>query len=275
MSTLRVTLIDVGWGDSLLLESIDNAGNEHYALIDSNDTKNNRSSYIYLKRFFERKGIRFPTTTHLFDWVLLSHAHADHGQGLKAILRDFRTQQFWYPKSNKNPVFYTDLIRYANRSTRVAHHQAIDNTKNFPNFGDVAMAALWPNHNQISSNENNNSVVLTLTLGNVCFVLTADAEADVWAQISAQIPANTRFFKVPHHGSEDGVFHNHQTPWLTRLNGQAELAISSHIRPFSHPDQEVIDELNNRGETYYRTDEHYHIIVETDGNTISVQYSHV
>ncbi len=58
-----------------------------------------------------------------------------------------------------------------------------------------------------SNNENDNSVVLAITLGQVVFVLTGDAEADgVWTHIASQIPANTRFFKVPHHGSANGIF---------------------------------------------------------------------
>lgn len=54
MASLRVTVIDVGWGDSLLLEA-DNSSGPYYALIDSNDTSTLRSSYIYVKRFFEKR----------------------------------------------------------------------------------------------------------------------------------------------------------------------------------------------------------------------------
>lgn len=86
-----MTLIDVGWGDSLLLESVDNRGNAYYALIDSNDTSTLRSSHILLKRFFEKKKVAVPAAGHTFEWVLLTHVHADHGQGLKKILRDFGT----------------------------------------------------------------------------------------------------------------------------------------------------------------------------------------
>ena len=57
MSSLSVTLIDVVWGDSILIESQDDSGQSYYALIDSNDTTYLRSSYIFLKRFFEKKKI--------------------------------------------------------------------------------------------------------------------------------------------------------------------------------------------------------------------------
>ena len=137
------------------------------------------------------------------------------------------------------------------------------------------MQILWPPRDHLPSNENNNSVVLALTLDDVCFVLTGDAEADVWASISSQIPANTKFFKVPHHGSDDAMFDGGQTPWLDKVFATAEMAISSHIRPFSHPDDSVIDVMTQRNARYYRTDEHYHISFETDGRSLTKKYSHV
>jgi beta-lactamase superfamily II metal-dependent hydrolase len=277
MSKLRVTMIDVGWGDSILVEALDSSGSSCYGLIDSNDTTTLRSSYIFLKRFFERQGFSIPTSQPRFTWLLLTHAHADHGQGLKKVMNDYGTSHFWYPKTNSHAVFFSDLLRYAQRSSRVVHHQAIDETKVIPPgfFGDVTMKVLSPEYSLIDANENNNSVVLTLTLGNVCFVLTGDAEVDVWTRIADRIPANTLLFKVPHHGSDNGMFDSsHRTPWLDRLSPSARLVISSHIRPFKHPDVEVVNELDSRQIKYYRTDEHYHITFETEGQDISVKYSH-
>ncbi len=276
MSKLRTTLIDVGWGDSLLLESQDSTGTDHYALIDSNDTSTLRSSHIFLKRFFERKKLTIPSTAPVFEWVLLTHAHSDHGQGLKKILRDFGTKRFWYSTPANQPAFFADLLRYAARSSRVGQYDIVDTGKVLPSFGSASMQVLWPNSGQVSQNENDNSAVLAITLGQVSFVLTGDAEADgVWTQIAAQIPQNTGFFKVPHHGSKNGTFTAAGTaPWLANISKTTKLAISSHVRPFSHPDAGVVSALAAYKPTY-RTDEHYHVTVETDGNMVEVSYSHV
>lgn len=273
-SELSVTIIDVGWGDSIFLESRDSNGETSYALIDSNDTTYLRSSYIFLKRYFEKMGVNPSEQEHIFDFIVLTHAHADHGQGLKAIFRAFGAENFWYPKS----ISWTslvDLVRYSNRSDKVAHHQAVDSSKNLPDFGDVKMEVLWPPHDQIDAgNENNNSVVLLLRLKNVSFVLTGDAEKEVWNSIAHRIPSDARFFKVPHHGSVNGTFDNGNTPWLDNCPQGAILGISSHIRPFEHPDQEVIDLLDGNVREYYRTDRHYHITIRTDGDNVEVKYSH-
>lgn len=278
MALLRATLIDVGWGDSILLESQDGKGKPHYGLIDSNDRSTERSSYIFLKRFFERQDIILPTSQPAFDWVLLTHAHADHGQGLKRILHDFGARRFWYTDPQIRPAFFADLLRYAQRSPsdRVGQYDVIDTTKQLPLFGTASMQVLWPKPHLKPSNENDNSAVLTITLGKACFVLTGDAEADgVWATLAPSIPQNTSFFKVPHHGADNGTFTSaRSTPWLDNLPGTAKLAISSHIRPHSHPNDSVISRLVQRG-FMYRTDEHYHITVETNGQHTNVKYSHI
>jgi competence protein ComEC len=137
------------------------------------------------------------------------------------------------------------------------------------------MQVLWPPYNTIDHNENNNSIVLVLTLGNISFVLTGDAEEDVWSQIAGQIPGNTRFFKVPHHGSVNGTFDdNGNTPWFNNCPVNAHLGISCHISRHVFPDQEVIDLFETNNRSYFRTDNHYHLTFHTDGNSVNVKYSH-
>jgi len=275
MSTLNVTLIDVGWGDSILIEYEDNQLKPHFGLIDSNDSDTLRSSYIFLKRYFERKGMNLDDRKPIFSFVLLTHAHADHGQGLKAILRAFGSRQFWYPKS-VNWSTLVDLVRFSNLSPSIEHHQSIDDTKILPPLGEVSLEVMWPPYGEIDQqSENNNSVVLSLRYRNVSFLLTGDAEEKVWKRIASRIPPDTHFFKVPHHGSNQGTFGaGKKTPWFDHCPQHAKLGISSHIRPFSHPDKEVIGLFESHGREYYRTDEHYHISFMTDGNTTWVKYSH-
>lgn len=265
MSQLKIILIDVAWGDSIFLESIDSNGNEWYALIDSNDTTNFKSSLIFLKRYFQKKFKTSQIDKPLLDWVMLSHAHLDHGQGLKEIMRSFGTKQFYYPKSLANSNL-AHLQKYANRVG--INHQAIDSNRVFPNFGDVEIKILWPFEDDVSDNENNNSIVLELGIHNMKCMLTGDAEGEVWDIIKDQISDRTVFFKVPHHGSRNGTLdHANNETWTTNCPSTAFLAISTHIRPYNHPHQEVLDLLDSKGYSYSRTDKNYHteIILNEDG----------
>lgn len=276
MSRLRLTLIDVGHGDSIFLESEDEQNNKFYGLVDSNDSTYSRSSYIFLKRFIERQRNTLPAST-FFDWVLLTHAHTDHSQGLKRVLQDFGTKQFWYPQSAMTGIHYTALIRHAKRSKNVKSVDVVDTRRQLPNFGAVQMSVLWPQRGNVSINENNNSVVIALTLHNITFVLTGDTEADgVWVTLASSLPKTTQLFKVPHHGAANGMFDNRQqTPWLNALPTDAVVAISCHVAPYQHPDPTVISALTSRNVKTYRTDQHFHLTFETTGQTVDVGYSHV
>jgi len=276
MGTLNITLIDVGWGDSIFIEHVDAAGNFHYGLIDSNDSKEIKSTRIFIERFFrlKRQDIHDP----LFDFVLLSHGHDDHSKGLEGIIRKYGTVYFWHPKSN-NLGPHAPLIRYCGRAiSKVEQCESLNSTKTLPVFGDVRMAVLWPHYKQISNNENNNSVVLTLTYGNTSVILTGDAEEEVWADIAAKIPQNTVFFKVPHHGSRNGSLdENDQPTWLVNCPAAASLGISCMYRAdYKHPHDEVLAAFSNAGRKYYRTDAQYHLTVSLDGiNPPAVKHSHV
>jgi len=281
MSSLSVTLIDVAWGDSIFIESIDSIGKKHFALIDSNDSTNIKSTYIYLKRHFEIEGLDLKNDKPVFDWVMLSHAHLDHGQGLKYILKEFGTNHFYYPKSLAWKSLAT-LISYSTRSKNVNFHQAIDNTKIFNNLGDVKIEVLWPQYNvpYDKNNENNNSIVLLLALNNISFVLTGDAEEEVWKHISHNIPANTKFFKVPHHGSINGTFDSltQKSTYLDRLGNVAPntiLGISSHLVPYGHPDPSVLSEFQNRNHQFQRTDRNHHITYSIEENNFKIKYTHI
>lgn len=272
MSRLSITLIDVGWGDSILVEILDNTGQTHFGLVDCNDTSNQRSAYLFVKRFLERQGKDLTSGERIFDFVLLTHGHADHANGIQAMMSAFKTDWFWYPKSVDFGGF-AKLISYANKyPQKVNRHQAVDSTKLLPDIGDVKLDVLWPPYEPggvyDSNNENNNSIVLVLTLGEVSFLLSGDCEADNWDQILGEIPGipGLAVFQAPHHGAVNGVFTGHgDTPWLDVLPGETRIAMSSHIRPHNHPAPEVISELSSRNIEPFRTDQHYHLTFSTDG----------
>jgi beta-lactamase superfamily II metal-dependent hydrolase len=278
MNKLAITLIDVGWGDSIFLEAETDEGAHHYALVDCNDTNVTRSALLFVKRYLEKKGVEVEPP--MFDFVLLTHAHADHVCGIKQMLQNFGTDWYWYPKSDDDGAFATTL-RYANRSSRVSRHQAIDRTKIMPPFGAAQMKVLWPPYSPDqpydTSHPNNNSVVLLLTLGQVRFVLTGDCEAENWHHINdPELRSRVKVFKFPHHGSRNGLFDDHgNTPWLDKLGVRSKIAMSLHVR-HGHPHPETMAKLSDRGfRKIYRTDENYHLTFTTNGSSVSTKWSRV
>jgi len=280
MGELTVTIMDVGWGDSIIVDAVDDAGSRRFGLIDCNDYSRQTTAKHFAKWYFELAGVGWQDDRPNFEWVILTHGHSDHARGLKEMLRTFGTRHFWYPKSVGN-MSHATLLNFASRSSSVENHQAIDRSKllaspevDFP----CTMEVLWPKFDDIdASNENNNSIVLALTLGTVTIVLTGDAEAPNWPEILPRLPATTRILQAPHHGALNGVFDGAgATPWVDALDpAQVEVVMSSHVVPHGHPHPDVIDALDSAGFVAYRTDRHHAITISTDGTALDVGYSHV
>lgn len=285
MSYLKVTLIDVGWGDSILIEASNPADPMRplFGLIDSNDNADRDywPSWNFLRKHFGLRENEFKVTKPFFEFVMLSHDHSDHGSGLKRIMQRYGTKNFWYPKVTEDEsVVLTSLQSYAKHPNVRIDHQAVDSDVQFSKFGDAEFNVLWPPRDTIASNPNNNSIVLALTLDNTTFLLTGDAEGEVWEQIAQNIPANTKFIKVPHHGSKNGTIFHNATPWVDHLDGFAEaphLGISCHPNypnRFDFPHDRVIARFDQRPYPYYRTDMHYHLTFTLQDNKVTPRYSH-
>lgn len=284
MSYLRVTLIDVGWGDSILIEASDPASpRPRFALIDSNDNAERSywPTYNFLRKHFGLREAEFTVEKPFFDFVMLTHDHSDHGTGLKRVMQEYGTRNFWYPKVKvtQSSVLAT-LQAYANHLSHATVHQAVDSEIDPGSLGETVMDILWPPPDTIDSDPNNNSIVLALTLHGKTILLTGDAEGKVWQQIAAQIPASTCVFKVPHHGSRNGTLHRNGCPWVEQIDAFADaplLAISCHPtfpNRFGFPHQEVITRFSQRPYQVYETDQHYHITFIIDENGLAVRYSH-
>lgn len=270
-SYLMVTFIDVGWGDSIYIETKDDLGKIYRGLIDSNDSTENNSSQIFLKRYFEKHGFDISDNKPFFIFILLSHDHADHAKGLKGIMRKFGTDNFLYSRSN-NLTSLTGLIHYCKRVH--INHQYLDSSIRIMPLGDLQFDVVWPLKNYVSTNENNNSIILKLSFFDVSIYLTGDAECEVWNSKALNLEKNAVLLKVPHHGSTNGTFDlARKTPWVDRCTSAA-LVISSHVRPFEHPDKEVIDLFEKNKREYYRTDINHHISFLTDGKNSQIIYSH-
>ncbi len=282
---LAITFLDVGWGDSILIEAEDARSNCYYALVDSNDTLNQPSSLLFLKRFFERKGVSYRRPEpRVFRFVLLTHAHADHASGLPRLLREFGAEYLLYSSSSSpRDPFLAQILRYCRRrGARLGATEAVYHGKSLRHipFGPVSLSVLWPECGFSDSNENNHSVVLALTLKKITFVITGDINADLAPRIVRHIPANTKVFQVPHHGAENGTFDaSGATPWINHfVQGSIpdHFALSCHPRPHNHPHGAVINELTNQlpSAAIRRTDRDYHLKFETDGATVTTYYTH-
>jgi len=285
---LEATLIDVGWGDSILVTYKEDENHIYRALIDSNDKVYDQSSIIFLRKYFIREEIKVADNFPIFDFIMISHWHDDHTKGLQRIIREFGTRKVYYPKTKRSETKTLMEEFLDDENERTPHHidfQSVDDSKILKGFGNnIKMEILWPPKDFEpfdKEEENNNSIVLKMSLNNVNYIFTGDAESKVWNRIAKDIPSDTKFFKVPHHGSKNGTFVGRNTPWLDRLNSWVTLGISGHDRGVNwqlFPQDKVVSEFSNKNRNYYRTDNQYHLSFISDGlnnHKVKVKYSRI
>ncbi|HEX6731060.1 MAG TPA: ComEC/Rec2 family competence protein, partial [Pyrinomonadaceae bacterium] len=200
------------------------------------------------------------------DYVLATHADADHIDGLNDVVRNFRVRSAIVGRqASGDPEYakFAETLGNAGVATQVV--QAGDVLR----FGPVEVEILWPpaDGNSGSPSSNDDSVVVRIKFGERSCLFTGDIEkaAEVILLTSpGRLPADV--VKVPHHGSRSS-----STPAFVSAV-QPSLAIISVGRTsmFGHPHKEVVERWQAIGAEVLTTGQSGTITVTTDGTDMTV-----
>jgi len=255
---LKLTFIDVGQGDSILIEF---PGNKKM-LIDGGGTP--EDSFDIGERivspFLWKKGIR------KIDYLVLTHAHPDHMNGLKAVARNFKIKEFWEALSPKDNQSYAELrkrlppLTTCRRMFR-GHVESV---------GSVKIEILNPTQTDpfVTKILNDQSLVFRISYGQTAFLLTGDIGKDVEKElVQSSYTLRSDVLKSPHHGSDSsssGEFLSAVTPRF--------LIISVGLgNRYNLPDPVVVNRYQEIGAKIYRTDQSGAVEVSSDGRELSVR----
>ena len=133
-------------------------------------------------------------------------------------------------------------------------------------LGRLHLRVLWPDRpGRPSEDPNLLPVVLLATYGKVDALLTADAETDVTARLLSR---HVEILKVAHHGSADDGLESE----LRELRPAVAVISCGRGNDYGHPRPSTIAALRaSPGLSLYRTDEDGRVVVESDGQRISVR----
>jgi len=243
--TLTVHFIDVGQGDSILLDIGDTE-----VLIDGGEKSPGVVSYIddYVDGPLEV--------------MVATHPHTDHIGGLIAVLDAFVVNEIWLNGDTTTSQTYSQFMSAVNSEGAEMFTARRGGTIQ---AGNLTFNVLNPA--SLSGTINNNSIVLSLSYGQVDFLFTGDAEQEAEASMLAEgIVPDVEILKVGHHGSRTAS----STQFLQAAEPECAIYMAGQGNSYGHPHQETIASLCEVGAEIYGTDIHGTVIVATDGVTYSV-----
>jgi competence protein ComEC len=274
---LHVDFLDVGQGDAALITM----PTGETLLIDGGGKTN--FSALYIGREGEEPELFEPDTQTVgeavvseflwkkgysqIDYILATHADADHIQGLTDIAKNFRVRTAIF---GRTPLDDADFIELDNVLQKRSVPFLTVSRNDVLNFGDARIEVLYPEKDESPAaiSDNNHSLVVRVVYGERKFLLTGDIEKETEKEL-----INTPDFlpsdvvKVAHHGSKTSSTESF-------INAtQAKLAIISVGKdsPFGHPKTEVVERWKNAGAKVLTTGENGTISFSTDGKDLRME----
>jgi len=262
---LRLTFIDVGHGDSILVEF---SGGKRM-LIDGGGLYEDRFDIgkNVIAPFLWKKKIR------MIDTLVLTHPDPDHFKGLNFIASQFSIGQFWDNGFQTNSESYLKLKKTIDE--RKIKTQSLHDETPLRIINGVEISILNPpvlNATQRKDRNlldlNNSSLVMKLRFKNVSVLLTGDIGKEAEGRmLRTGCSLKADILKVPHHGSSSSsspLFLEKVKPTYAILS-----VGERNIGKLPHP--EVLRRYEQLGSRIFRTDKQGAITVITDGENIEVK----
>ncbi|HQU92046.1 MAG TPA: ComEC/Rec2 family competence protein, partial [Pyrinomonadaceae bacterium] len=266
---MHVEFLDVGQGDSTFITFpngetmlIDGGGRVDYSSKADEDQPFEpdvpRIGEMVVSEFLWEKGYS------RVDRLVVSHADADHSEGLVDVTRNFSVGEILIGSAPAADSEMAELLTLAGRYNVAVRPISRGGSMD---IGGVRVDILWPPHSENAiGSDNNSSLVMRLTHGDNTFLFTGDIEKEAEAGLlsdGATLRANV--VKVPHHGSRTSStqgFVNAVRPIL------AVIPVGNRSM-FGHPHPEVVDRWRSIGAETETTGSHGTLSVVSDGRSLS------
>lgn len=227
-----LTMIDIGQGDSFLIELKNNKN----ILIDTGGNVFNTYNLAKNKLipYFKSKGIK------KIDYMILTHGDYDHlGEAIN-LINDFKVE---------NVIFNNDS--YNENENKIIKLLESKNIKYYQNLNELLIGnnKLYFLNTRLYDNENDNSNVLYFKINQFKFLFMGDAGVDKENDIIKKYNlTNIDVLKVGHHGSKTSS----SKKFIDFINPTYSLISVGKNNRYNHPNDIVLNNLENS--KIYRTD---------------------
>lgn len=236
----QVHFIDVGQGDSVLLYQ-----NGSYALIDAGTEEEGQAVISHLQNLHIKK----------LDYVFMTHPHADHLGGMRAVLDEFQVEKVILPDFEKGPTPTSFQLEKLLRSIEEKNipTEIAEEGKVYP-LGAGKITVLLAGIP--TENLNDISIVTMFEANGWKCLNTGDGEENLEEALLEKykdtdvLQANV--FKAGHHGSKT----SNTLPFLEAVQPDVFVISCGENNDYGHPHREVLKSADKIRTQVYRTDLH-------------------
>ena len=258
---LKVTCLDVGQGDGILVETPDN----HHFLIDGGSSSQSDLGRYCLLPALKSQGISY------LDGLFISHTDKDHISGAKELLEymgngltTIRAGYLVLPSWAEKPEAWEELSDAAQKAgIKIVTGKKGDEL----HCGLVSFSILWPEKNATGKDVNEEAMVMELSFGEFQMLFTGDIGADTEKKLLASgILKDVDCLKVGHHGSR----YSTTEAFLEKIKPELAIISCSSTNTYGHPSPETVERLEAAGSQVEYTMKNGAITVETDGKKLKI-----
>ncbi|MCU0239682.1 MAG: competence protein ComEC family protein, partial [Pyrinomonadaceae bacterium] len=274
---LHVDFLDVGQGDSALLTM----PTGETLLVDGGGKINFNNTYV--QREGEEPELFEPDIANIgesvvseflwekgydeIDYILATHADADHIQGLSDVAKNFKINSAIFARMPMQDADFIELNNILQKKNipiiKVAQGDVLT-------FGDVQIEVLYPIKDDSSQaiSDNNHSIVLRVILGDKKILLTGDIEKETEAEL-IKTPGylQSDVVKLAHHGSRTSSTES----FVNATKAKVAVISVGKDSMFNHPHEEVVERWKQTNATILTTGENGTISVSTDGKDLQIK----
>ena len=218
-SRLHVSFLDVGEGDSILIQS-----SGQNILVDGGPSPQALNQKLSSKIPFWNRNI---------EMLILTHPHLDHLSGLVEVIKRYQVKQILAPNLNTdNPVYleFLSIIKEKNLKMVFA-----DKGQNIILKNSALIEIFNPVYTSTPGQDSdfeNQGIVLKISHGLHSFLLTADIDQEAELRLMKdRFDLNCTVLKVAHHGSDTST----SAEFIAACQPQFAVISSGLNNPFGHP----------------------------------------
>ncbi|USN53249.1 MAG: MBL fold metallo-hydrolase [Candidatus Nomurabacteria bacterium] len=248
---VRVTTLDIGQGDAILIQAL-----QHFDVLTDAGAD---------MTVVERLGERLPYFDRTIELLVLTHPDADHVTGFVEVLHRYHVQSVLLTGvEHYLPAYQEFLQLLVDQGVTILYAQP-GQRYSLPGAELTVLAPKGDWRGKEPDDQNRYSVVTRLDVGAKSFILTGDADFDEEKEmLESGLPLHADVLKLGHHGSKTSS----SDAWLDAVEPSIVIVSAGLDNQFGHPSPETLERVEQRGAQILSTIEEGDVCIEVRGEEL-------